>query len=532
MFYEAAATQLRALLAAARDLAEHTEPSIRNIISDLERTAGAALELIRPLVDEDLANAVALCGKIAGILKSFSDAVNLPSPDVVNQARVDMEKKFEEAAKAVKKVGLDEKEVQAIAAALNTDAGVLINVRDALRSALNQLLQIKDNVCSAAPDRLPLDAFAALWRMRSTILDAVHSFTAGLSSPHFRATDLKSILAKITGSGTDPDAARKAVIDAAKAGAQVVVAFCQLVRDATALRDTGANGPLKTVRDDLAALGNAKLDAIVAIIDDAKPVANKLRSDLDKIITDLNKKITDPVPAGGEQTYLKELLDLVDKVPPLFEQIQSRIVQGLEQAVLRGLAAFLVGGEPYLKQMVLIAFQGIAPVFKFLSRAQAALVDARNAVWLALGGTSSDPSGGEPVGNELSNLTVEKVRGLLLVKCSARAGLTCPAGQPHVPDDDYLTAEKTELARLDAAFASNDPKNFDSATLNAVLELFRTPGASIKVRYKYWPTSLPMRRLPCSAATSSASSISKVQGGASKRSSRNWCRRKFCSITI
>ncbi|MFO1116548.1 MAG: hypothetical protein U1E28_12745 [Beijerinckiaceae bacterium] len=472
MFYDVAAQQLRALLVAARGLAGHAEPSIRNVIGDLEHTADAALDLIRPLVDEGLANAIALCGKLAGILKSFSDSVNLPSPSVVDQARADMKKAFDDAGKAVKKVGLDEKEVQDIFKALDDGVGTLTNVRDALRRALDQLLQVQSNVCSAAPDRLPLDAFAALGRMRSTVLDAAHSFTAGLSSPHFRATDLRAVLAKITGNSPDSVAARKAVIDATKAGAKVVVAFCLLVRDATALRDTGANGPLKKVRDDLAAVGNAKLDAIVAIIDSAKTDANARRSELDSIITDLTTKITQTVVPGGELVYLDQLLALVDKVPPLIDKIQSTIVQGLERAVLNGLAVFLVAGEPYLKKMVSIAFQGMGPVFKFLSDAQATLVDARNSVWLALGGTSRDSAGGTPIGGELSNLTFEKVRALLLVKCSARPGLTCSAGDPHVPDEDFLTAEKTELARLNAVFASNDPTKLDNATLNAVLMLF------------------------------------------------------------
>ncbi|WP_146006713.1 hypothetical protein [Bradyrhizobium forestalis] len=484
LIYDAATEQLRPLLAAAQKLAGHAEPSIRNLIGDLKDAAAAALDLIRPIVDDSLAAVVQLCGKLALIVKSTIDAVKLPSPNDVNTARTEMGKAFDAAAAAVAKVGIDPEEVKAIGKALDDDVGTLVNVRDALQRALDQLLQLQADVCSASPDRLRLDAFAALGRMRNTLLDALHGFVTKVSSPHFRATDLKALLSKITGTSADADAARSAVIDAAKKASTVVITLCRLARDATALRETtNADGAMKKVRDDLAGLGNPKLNGIISIIDGAKSDAIALKAILDGdgganigIIKTLENKVAQAVTPANAQKYLDELLAEVFKVPDVIDAIQSRIVEGLERAVLKGLGKFLVAGEPYLQQMTLIAFQGLSPVFKFLSGAQTALVDARKRIWEALGGSNKDSGGTTPIGDEISQLTFEKVRALLLVSCSSTPswplGLSCSA-TPKVPDEDFLTAEKTELDALAAVFAANDPGQFDAAVFKALSDLFK-----------------------------------------------------------
>lgn len=483
LMYDAATEQLRALLVAAQKLAGHAEPSVRNLVDDLIAMTAAAFDLIRPIVDDGLATVIQLCGKLAAIVKSTIDAVELPSPNDINTARTEMGKAFDAAAKAVAKVGIDPEDVKAIGKALDHDVGALVDVRDALQRALDQLLQLQADVCSTTPDRLRLDAFAALGRMRNTLLDALHGFVTKVSSPHFRATDLKALLAKITGTGTDADAARIAVIDAAKKASTVVVALCRLARDATALRDTtNADGAMKKVRDDLAGLGNPKLNGMIAIIDGAKSDAIALKAILDGaganigIIKTLENKVADAVTPANAQKYLDELLAEVLNVPDIIDAIQSKIVERLERAVLKGLGAFLVAGEPYLQQMILIAFQGLSPVFKFLSEAQAALVDARKKVWEALGGSNKDTGGPTPIGDEISQLTFEKIRALLLVTCGSTPswplGLTCSA-TPKVPDEDFLTAEKAELDALAAVFASNDPGKFDAAVFKALSDLFK-----------------------------------------------------------
>ena len=172
-----------------------------------------------------------------------------------------------------------------------------------------------------------------------------------------------AVLAKITGNSPDSVAARKAVADATESGSEGRRRLCLLVRDATALRDTGANGPLKKVRTIWPPSVTPNLDAIVAIIDSAKTDANASGSELDSIITDLTTKITQTVVPGGELVYLDQLLALVDKVPPLIDKIQSTIVQGLERAVLTVLPSFSSPVSLYLKKMVSIAFQGMGPVF-------------------------------------------------------------------------------------------------------------------------------------------------------------------------
>ncbi|MGY3473458.1 hypothetical protein [Bradyrhizobium ottawaense] len=483
LMYDAATEQLRALLAAAQKLAGHAEPSIRNLIDDLVATTAAALDLIRPIVDDSLAAVIQLCGKVAAIVKSTIDAVKLPSPNDLNTARTEMGKAFDAAAKAAAKVGIDPEEVKAIGKALDDDVGTLVDVRDALQRALDQLLQLQADVCSTTPDRLRLDAFAALGRMRNTLLDALQGFVTKVSSPHFRATDLKAVLAKIAGTSADADAARIAVIDAAKKASTVVIALCRLARDATALRETtNADGPMKKVRDDLAGLGNPKLNGIIAIIDGAKNDAIALKAILDGaganigIIKTLENKVAEAVTPANAQKYLDELLAEVFKVPDVIDAIQSKIVEGLERAVLKGLGTFLVAGEPYLQQLVLIAFQGLSPVFKFLSGAQTALVDARKKIWEALGGSNKDTGGTTPIGDEISQLTFEKVRALLLITCRSApswpVGLTCSA-TPKVPDEDFLTAEKSELDALAAVFVSNDPSKFDAAVFKALSDLFK-----------------------------------------------------------
>ncbi|WP_130220084.1 hypothetical protein [Bradyrhizobium genosp. SA-3] len=492
LLYDAASKQVRDLLAAGQTLVGHTELSIRTVIGDLVSTAAAALKLIQPLVDYGLTNAVQLCGQLAGIIKSVADAVDLPAPDGVNKARDDMGKAFAEVVKAFEKISLDPQPVKDVANTLDEGAAALVKVRDALRRALDQLVQLQNDVCSATPGRLPLDAFAALGRMRNTLLSALNNFIIVLGSPQFlpamahetglAASDIKSLLAKITGTGGDYDKARTAVVEAAKAAATVSIALCGLARDATALRDTGAAGPLKKVRDDLASLGNAKLNDIIAIIDGARNDAISLKADIKTAIDTLNQKISDAVTPNGAQKYLDELLTLVFNASATIDSIQSKIVQKLEQRVLEEVGVFVVAGEPYLKQMALIAFQGLSPVFNFLSRVQGNLVDARDKVWSALGGTNSDKADGN-IGDDLSGLTFAKVRALLLVACPKppqlplpRPGLNCPAG-PN-PTDDFLAAEKLQLDDLAARFASNDPTKFDPATLQAFSKLFEAWSAN------------------------------------------------------
>src|SRR5262249_30831516 len=148
-----------------------------------------------------------------------------------------------------------------------------------------------------------------------------------LSNPRYQGTDLKSLLAKITGSGADDDAARITVVNAAKGAATATIALCGVARDATALRDTGANGALKKVRDDLAALGNAKLNGIITIIDGAKSDAISLKADIQGAIDTLTNKIQETVTAAGAQKYLDELLTLVLNASTVVDSIQSKIVQ-------------------------------------------------------------------------------------------------------------------------------------------------------------------------------------------------------------
>lgn len=476
LMYEAAAGQLRALLMAAAKLAEQEKPSIRTVINDLTDAAAAVADLIRPMLDEGLAKAVDWCGKLATIVKSVIDAVNLPSSSDLDTAKTSMGTAFDAAATAVSKVGIDPKEVTDIKDALEKDVNDLIKVRDALGRALSQLLQLQSDVCSNTPQRLPLDAFAALGRIRSTLLDEVHGFIAGLASPHFRATDLKSLLAKITGTSSDADLARIAVINATKAASSVVIALCKLVRDATALRDTAADGALKKVRDDLSALGNPRLNHIIARIDNAKSDAISLKGVIDTTIQTLEYKANEAVTAPGAQKYLDELLAIVITVPDIVDSIKSRMVQMLEEEVLQELGAFLIAGEPYLRQVVLVAFQALRPVFKFLTVAQTELVAARKKVWEALGGSSRDGGGGTPIGDELSQLTFAKVRGLLLVTCKNALpwpGLTCSA-TPNIPDDDFLTTEKVAFEKLLEVFSSADPTKLDKVAFDTLTALLRS----------------------------------------------------------
>lgn len=477
--FEAATQLLKALLAAAQKLAARKEPSIRHIIGDLNEVVAAARNLVQPILDDSLARAVELCGKLAAIVKSTAEAINLPSPAEVDTARTKMVAAFNAAASAVAKVGINPAEVTNIRDALENDVGALVGVRDALASALQQLVRLQDDICSSTPEHLPLDAFAALREMRSTLFDAVQGFVVGTASPHFRGADLKSVLARINGASTDADAARVAVIDAAKGATSVAIALCRLVRDATALRDTGVDGPLKRVRDELAALANSKLEPLIAAIDKAKGDAIALRKEISDAIALLEAKVAETVVPPDAQKYLNELLDELLKVPGITDAIQAKIVkaargkaEALEQEVLRRLGELLVAGAPYLEQMVLIAFQGLAPVCKFLNGAQAALVDARNTVWRTLGGTNKDTSGQTPVGDEIGNLTLEKVRELLLVPCPVpgRSGLVCPPSN-NAPDD-FLVAEKVQLESLDNVFSSAPPP-LDKSVLDALFELFQ-----------------------------------------------------------
>jgi hypothetical protein len=492
LLYDAAMKQVGDLLAAGQNLINQGNLNIRNVIGNLASIATAALKLIEPMVDAGLAQAVTLCKYLAGIVKSVADAVNLPDPKSVDDARTAMAKAFADAATAFEKINLDPQPVKDVAKALDDGVEALVKVRDALRRALDELLALKDDICSATPERYSLDAFAALARMRETLTSALNNFNKALGSaralnkfvaqgnPRYPGGDLKSLLAKITGSGGDYDKAKSAVVDAAKAAAKVAAALSALARDATALRTTDVNGALKKVRDDLAAIGNAKLNDIIAIIDGAKDDAIALRAQIDQAIKDITDKVGLSVPPDQAGKYLDELFPLVLNASTVVDDIKSKIVQALEQKVLEGVGAFVVAGEPYLKQMVVIAFQGLSPVFSFLIKVQGLLVDERNKVWTALGGgTNKDEDG--TIGDDLSAITFAKIRALLLVDCPKAPQLPRPTlscSDPLTPTGDFLAAEKAQLDRLATAFSFNDLTKFDPQTIDEFVKLFAAWGAN------------------------------------------------------
>jgi hypothetical protein len=169
-----------------------------------------------------------------------------------------------------------------------------------------------------------------------------------------------------------------------------------------------------------------------------------------------------------------DLLATVGRAPTIVGNVVSAVVDNFEQDLLTKVTQYLLGGTPYVEKITTIALAGLGPVFTALSSGQTALVSTRDTTWQALGGTPGGNQPGSGIGDDLSNITLEKVSGLLIVPFNdpnkLRDGLKQPGG--GLPDNDYLAAERDELSDLQTKLNSGNPTNLDQPTLKALSALF------------------------------------------------------------
>lgn len=443
-------------------------------LSDALKSLGDALfASIAPGLAYGLTQALDLCGKVAGALVTLAgEFVPNPSslPDIEG-IQSTVKQAYSDAADKLQPLGL-RAETLAIGKLVDDDLNAILSVRNALLNAAKQVASLGVDVCTT-PTALPLDALGSLRRVREALLIAVNRFQ--LSVATLDAVNvgglLNTLMGKIVGSSSQANDARAALAKAAATTLSVSERLCEVTRYVTSLRAITAPGqtPLAATRTALLAFKalpyvddtfKTQIDAIVAAIDAAAPTAQSLQKSIDKNIKDLTDKAGQAIAAGQEQQYLSEALALAATVPPTINDVQLKLVAQVERAVLANVSAFVLAGDPYIKKMIVALLGWLAPIFSGLANTQTKLVKARDAAWNALPGSGTTTSG-SGLGDDLSNITLDRVKSLLLVNPT-------PGGTP--PDDDLLASERDQL-EVFASLGSTDPTKLNLATFQALGKL-------------------------------------------------------------
>lgn len=500
MLYAAAFEMIRALLVDAQALVAQALKdgvTLRDLLGLIESVVKKALDLVSPLIEYGLGEARDLCGKIIdAVLKVISD-LSPPLPADADDRYSDMIGKLDQAKSALDKIGLGA-DVQSIKMQLSVAFGAFTEVRDAFGRAAAEVAKLKTDVClKADPDRLPRDALAALGQIRSTLIAKLNAFVVVFSTTRAVGADLQALMAKITGTGNDDKAARAALAEAARFAAKTTVALGDFTLAATSLGEMTGGKILDKTRASLEGLKGSlpgtdldeRLDALIKVINDAGTQAQTIKSDLEKAINDIKTIAANPPAPGNEEKYLTDLLVAVTKLPVVIEKVRTEIVVKLEQFVVSGgkaadkvvdgVASFLLGGEPYIKGIVSIVSDAAVGIIGFLADVQTELVRVRNDFWKQFGGGEKGVPPPQGIGDDLADFTFKKLAALLLVPCppadpkctvAASPCLVCPPAGIDPPDNDYLTAEKTQLIALKAALG--DAGTIDKNTLAALRGLF------------------------------------------------------------
>ncbi|MBV8754572.1 MAG: hypothetical protein JO328_17060 [Hyphomicrobiales bacterium] len=483
VLYDTALPLIAALLVAAANLVKQVgnTPNVGAILGSVQQAAAAAIGTVQSILDYGLAVAHNLCGQMTvPVVTLFNEVTALDATVAkIDTARMTAQTAFANAAAALVPFGLQQA-ASDIGTLVDQDFQALIDVRNALKHAADNIKTLAADICSATPTHPPLDAFAALRRIRAALLVALNQFVKSLgTADSFNVGgQLQALLAKITGSSGPAAAARQALVQVAAATLSGASVLGELTRDATSLRGVvvGSTDALKDTRAALVTVKTAipaatgQIDPLITIIDGVAGLARTYKTAIDKAITDMQTLATTTVSSGQEQTYFDQVVQLAASAAGTIDNITNDLVVGVEQKLLNGVGNFLLAGDPYLKQMVLIGLKGLAPLFGFFSQVQTKVVSARDFTWGALGGSAGDTPDPNGIGNDLSAITLEKVRDLLFVAMPPhpRNGLKTPTDP--LPDNDYLAAERNEFTDLLATFNSG---GFDQDTLKALSELFR-----------------------------------------------------------
>ncbi|RWP58625.1 hypothetical protein [Mesorhizobium sp.] len=484
--------QIKTLLIAVTDLLDALvpAPSLGAVSGALKQIIDAVRAIVQPILDFGQVAAMQLCrDAVAPFVAIFNETLpaGVAFPQL-EQIKSDVDGKLDLAIAEIAKLGLGyETLAQSVKADIDTRLGSLIETRNALQRGAAELVKLSANVCSASPARLQLDALSIVKRARAAFIAAVNQFQISVASTGGSDVGgkLANLMAELVNTASAGKVAREKLVTAVKEIVKAEAALCEVMRDATSLRGvTGGQKALFATRAALVTLKNtlpvgaptARIDQLLAVIDGAAAAADNLRALIDKAHAELIAQSVATVVDLDEEKYLKSVRDLAKLTAETADKIVHELVEEIEQRLISKIAEFLLAGEPYLTAMLSMGFAKLAPVFDVLATVQTKLVQSRGTIWTTLGcspdGAIMFADNEDPFGGDLSGITLRKVCDLLLVALpdtgSRRPGLSVPTDPP--PDNDYLTAERNQLAALKTAL---DNGQFDQAILEQIPALFR-----------------------------------------------------------
>ncbi|WP_271540902.1 hypothetical protein [Bradyrhizobium sp. CCBAU 45321] len=480
---------LQRLLIQAANIAStvQADRTIGTLLGALQNATNAAFETIGAIQTLGLDAVSKLCGGLAGAFAALAADIMPTSTAVIDNALTQVQSAFDAAKPALQALGLDG-EAQQVFGELKTDLDSMSKVINVLVKAGAQIRNLKRDVCEATPDRSPVDAVMALGATRKALLTAVKDFDIRLA-PAVDPPRLRTLLNKIVGASPEAQAARRAILDIARASATQAAAVAVLVKQVTSLNKAGVDGALKQTKAAVVTLRDTfpnnsapwkALNDIVTSIDGATATARAFEAQVDTLIQTVLDRVNDAIPdlkdAAKCDQYLVALLTAVQAIPGKVDDIKAQLVDAFEARLLQTITSFVIEGAPYIEYAFTIIRDILAKLFAFFDSTQNSLVGLRKTVSDSLGGTGTGNKQGDTIGDDLSAITLDKVIKLLVVSYQApRTGLPI-LSNPVERDKDYLVAEAVELHALAVKLASTDP--LDDITLKSLAELFGAWGQS------------------------------------------------------